>query len=65
MSLIQSLVVKAAETAFRFLLSLTGRDRRLAIIERRSKVLMLFRDMKAAGVNSAQLRTLERRLTDE
>lgn len=48
-----------------FLSGLLSRDRRSVVIERRVRVLSLFREMRSAGLTAAELRELERRLTSE
>jgi hypothetical protein len=63
MSFVQSAIGQIVGTVLQFLLAILSRDRRSLIIERRSKVLTLAKEMKAAGFTPRQLRDLERRLT--
>jgi hypothetical protein len=63
MSFVQSAIGQIVGTLLQLLLAILSRDRRSLIIERRSKVLTLAKEMKAAGFTPRQLRDLERRLT--
>jgi len=63
MSFVQSAIGQIVGTVLQLLLAILSRDRRSLIIERRSKVLTLAKEMKAAGFTPRQLRDLERRLT--
>ena len=65
MSFGQSISNQVVGALLQFLTTVLSRDRCALIIERRSKVLALAKEMKAVGVSPAQLRRLEHHLTRE
>jgi hypothetical protein len=65
MPLIQSLISQLAAGALRAVAVLAGKDHRLAIIERRLRLLRLLRELREAGLTWSQLRKFDRRLTKD
>ncbi len=65
MWLVHSVIGPAVGMVLQFVLDVLRRDRRLAVLERRARVLNIVKEMRAAHVTPAQLRQLERRLTKE
>ena len=65
MSFLQSAASQVIGALFQLMFAVFNRDRRALIIERRAKVLLLAKEMKAAGLTATQLRALERRLKRE
>lgn len=62
---IQPLINQLVAAVFRLAAVLAGKDRRLAIIERRLRLLALARELETAGLDAADIRRLERQLTKE
>ena len=65
MFVIQAIISQFIGIALRLGAADAGKDRRLAVIERRLRLLALVRELKASGLRASELRSLERRLTRE
>ena len=66
MSFIQSIVIEVIQAIAGLVTPFLNRtDRRTMVLERRAKVLQLFKELRAAGLRPRDLKAIESTLTDE